>query len=184
MSGAYWQERWSQTSNCHKFRVTIWNTNCYSSKSILSHKTFSVLLSQLSASRWLCQSTVLDRCYMHFVLWHTGGAGHDGIYEPQPNTTCPTASSPVILATAPCSSWIRGHCCRAAFEGDWGRRGWDSGGGGTQWKVNWSIDQAVEERGEGPRDGKACVFLLLLSSLTNLQVPVHYAIYVAMIYTF
>lgn len=99
---------------------------------------------------------------MHFVPWHTGGAGHDEIYQPPPpplDITWPTASSPANLPTLPCSKWVWKHSCQvAACEGDWWRRGCGFGGGGTQWKVNWSIDQAVEERGKVPKVSRPVSF--------------------------
>lgn len=64
--------RLSLNTNCHKFPHMI-------------HKKFFILLclllSQLSASQWPRHCMVLDRCYMHFVLRHTRGAGHHEIYQ-------------------------------------------------------------------------------------------------------
>lgn len=78
---------------------------------------------------------------------------------PPPDTTWPTASSPANLLTMPCSKWFWKHFCQVAVcEGDWWRRGCGFGGGGTQWKVNWSIDQAVEERGKVPQVSRPVSF--------------------------
>lgn len=57
--------------------------------------------------------------------------------------------------------------------GVWGwlvEEGCGFGGGGTQWKVNWSIDQAVEERGKVPQVSFSCYcrHLLTLRSLCTM----------------
>lgn len=93
----------------------------------------------------------LDRCYMHFVLWRTGGAGHDEIYQLPPDTTRPGASSPANLRTRRAGSQTLPSAVRGwlAEEGVWFRRKRHSSE-----KVNWSIDQAVEERGKVPQVGR------------------------------
>lgn len=88
------------------------------------HKKFfgllCLLLPQLSASQWPRHCMVLDRCYMHFVLRHTGGAGHHEIYQlPHYFTTYHLLSSkPANNALQQAD--LKKHSCQVALrEGDW-----------------------------------------------------------------
>lgn len=133
-----------------------------------------LLSSQVSASQWLCQSMVLDRCYMHFVTWHTGGAGHEEIYQ-HPPTPPRYYTTYRLLSRQPAHNALPWVDFKAL----------PSGGGVWGWLVEEEggvvlVEAALGERLIGrlirqwrseacrPRVGVPVSFLLLLWSLTNL----------------
>lgn len=126
------------------------------------------LLPQLPASQQSCQSVVSHRCYMHFVYrLHSGSTSHSALQQAG-TETLPSGAQGVVRVEAALGEGLKGRLIR----------------------------QQVVSAGRGGRGHTVCaglgfcwftlslVFLQLMLSLTNLQVPVHYTIYVAMIYTF
>lgn len=128
-----------------------------------------LLLPQLPASQRSCQSMVSHRCYMHFVYrLHSGSTSHSALQQAG-TRTLPSGAEGAVWEEAALGERLKGRLIRQ-------QEGWVQGGEGSQCRqalgfIHFHLVFFL-------------FYLLLMLSLTNLQVPVHYTINVAMIYTF